>query len=185
MTPRSRSLLGALLALVVLAFAPPARAAGPSAPCTGDPSAVQRLDLTVGGAATYGTYVLPAGRPRGLVVFGHGYTYNVDAWRDHMRTAASRDGLVAVTMDYRGLTDLPRDATGYERSRGFPVKAGGEDLVAAAQHLDRVCGGFDRRVLLGVSMGGNASGLAAAIGGKTAGGGRSSTTGSALRASTT
>ena len=147
--------------------APAARAAGPAAPCTGDPSLVRRLDLTVGGQATYGTYVLPAARPRGLVVFGYGYTFNVDAWRDHMRRAAARDGLVAVAMNYRGLTDKPRDGTGYERSRGFPVKPGGEDLVAAARHLQRVCGGFDRRLLLGVSMGGNATGLAAAMRGKT------------------
>ena len=85
---------------VLLASAAPrrSRAAGPAAPCTGDPSLVRRLDLTVGGQATYGTYVLPAARPRGLVVFGHGYTFNVDAWRDHMRTAAARDGLVAVTI---------------------------------------------------------------------------------------
>ena len=158
--------LGALLASAAI-LAPGAQAAGPSAPCTGDPSLVRRLDLTVGGQATYGTYVLPAARPRGLVVFGHGYTFNVDAWRDHMRRAAARDGLVAVTMNYRGLTDKPRDGTGYERSRGFPVKPGGEDLVAAARHLQRVCGGFDRRLLLGVSMGGNATGLAAAMRGKT------------------
>ena len=166
MSGRAVLVLGVLLASAATA-APPARAAGPAAPCTGDPSLVRRLDLVVGGQTTYGTYVLPAARPRGLVVFGHGYTFNVDAWRDHMRRAAARDGLVAVTMNYRGLTDKPRDETGYERSRGFPVKPGGEDLVAAARHLQRVCGGFDRRLLLGVSMGGNASGLAAAMRGKT------------------
>ena len=81
---RAGLVLGVLLASAAIA-APAARAAGPAAPCTGDPSLVRRLDLTVGGQATYGTYVLPAARPRGLVVFGHGYTFNVDAWRDHMR----------------------------------------------------------------------------------------------------
>ena len=90
-----------------------------------------------------------------MVVFGHGYSYNVDAWREHMIRAATKDGLVAVTMDYRGLKDLPKDSTGFERARGWPVKAGSEDLVAAGQYFDRLCGGFDRRFLLGVSMGGN------------------------------
>lgn len=145
--------------LVLLVGAPAALAATPAAPCTGDATTVQRLDLTVGGTATFGTYVLPKTAPRGIVAFGHGYTYNQDAFREHMRRAASRDGLVAVAMNYRGLTNLPADATTFERSRGFPVKPGGEDLVAATQLLDRVCGGFARRLLLGVSMGGNASGL--------------------------
>jgi acetyl esterase/lipase len=165
-----RALAPLLAAVCCLTLAAPAAAAGPSAPCTGDPSVLHRLDLTVGGTPTYGNYALPRARPRGLVVFGHGYSYNVDAWRQHMIDAATRDGLVAVTMDYRGLTDLPRDATGYERSRGFPVKAGGEDLVAAAQHLQQVCGGFDRRILLGVSLGGNTTGLALAQRAKTADG---------------
>jgi len=161
----------AVAVLVVLGWAAaPARAALPDAPCTGDPSALKRLDISVAGQSAYGMYALPRERPRGLVVFGHGYTFNVDAWRNHIVRAATQDGLVAVAMNYRGLTDLPRDATTYERSRGFPVKAGGEDLVAAAQQLDARCGGFDRRFLLGVSMGGNATGLAAAMGGKTASG---------------
>lgn len=156
--------LSLVLALVLLALLPGAASA---ASCTGDPSSVQRLDLTVGGTPTYGLYTLPSGSPRGLVVFGHGYSYNVDAWRQHMIRAATKDGLVAVTMDYRGLKDLPKDATGFERARGWPVKAGSEDLVAAGQYFDRLCGGFDRRFLLGVSMGGNSTGMAAALKAKT------------------
>jgi hypothetical protein len=162
--------LSLALALALLALCPAAASAAPKAPCTGDPSAVKRLNLTVGGQSTYGLYALPAGAPRGLVVFGHGYSYNVDAWRAHMVRAATKDGLVAVTMDYRGLIDLPKDATGFQRSRGWPVKAGSEDLVAAGQYFDRLCGGFDRRFLLGVSMGGNTTGLAAALKARTAGG---------------
>ena len=156
--------LSPVLALVLLALVPGAAGA---ASCTGDPGAVQRLDLSVGGTPTYGLYTLPSGPPRGLVVFGHGYSYNVDAWREHMIRAATEDGLVAVTMDYRGLKDLPKDATGFERARGWPVKAGSEDLVAAGQYFDRLCGGFDRRFLLGVSMGGNSTGMAAALKAKT------------------
>ncbi|MGZ6642026.1 MAG: hypothetical protein ACXVFT_09340 [Solirubrobacteraceae bacterium] len=153
-----------ILSLALLALVPPAASA---ASCTGNPSSVQRLGLTVGGQPTYGLYTLPASTPRGMVVFGHGYSYNVDAWRQHMIRAATKDGLVAVTMDYRGLKDLPKDQTGFERARGWPVKAGSEDLVAAGQYFDRLCGGFDRRFLLGVSMGGNSTGLTAALKAKT------------------
>lgn len=156
--------LSLALPFALLALVP---AAASAATCTGDPGSVQRLDLTVNGQPTYGLYTLPASAPRGMVVFGHGYSYNVDAWRAHMIRAATKDGLVAVTMDYRGLKDLPKDETGFERARGWPVKAGSEDLVAAGQHFDRLCGGFDRRFLLGVSMGGNSTGLAAALKAKT------------------
>jgi hypothetical protein len=156
-----------VVSLALLALSPVAASAARKAPCTGDPSSVQRLNLTVGGQSTYGLYTLPASTPRGLVVFGHGYSYNVDAWRAHMVRAATKDGLVAVTMNYRGLKDLPKDQTGFERSRGWPVKAGSQDLVAAGQYFDRVCGGFDRRFLLGVSMGGNSTGMAAALKAKT------------------
>ena len=149
-----------LLALAAVLLAPGTAAAADTT-CTGDPTAIQRLDLSVGGQPAYGLYAFPPGTPRGMVVFGHGYTYNVDAWRGHITRAAREDGLVAVAMNYRGLIDKPKDDTGYERSRGFPVKAGGEDLVAAGQHFQDRCGGFDRRFLLGVSMGGNATGMAA------------------------
>src|SRR4051812_41892945 len=162
--------LSLVVSVVLLALCPATAGAAPKATCTGDPSAVHRLNLTVRGQSTYGLYTLPASTPRGLVVFGHGYSYNVDAWRAHMGRAATRDGLVAVTMNYRGLTNLPKDATGFERSRGWPVKAGSEDLVAAGQYFDRVCGGFDRRFLLGVSMGGNSTGMAAALKARTAAG---------------
>jgi uncharacterized membrane protein YgcG len=155
--------LVALTVVLLAVLAAPAAAAT----CTGDPNAVQRLDLAVHGQPTYGSFAFPAGTPRGLVVFGHGYGYNVDAWRSHIVRAARDDGLVAVAMNYRGLTDLPRDQTSYERSRGFPVKAGGEDLVAAALHFQKLCGGFARRFLLGVSLGGNTTGLAMAAAAKT------------------
>ena len=156
--------LSLVVSLVLLALVPSAASA---ATCTGNPSEVKRLDLAVNGQPTYGLYTLPSGTPRGMVVFGHGYSYNVDGWREHMIRAATKDGLVAVTMDYRGLKDLPKDSTGFERARGWPVKAGSEDLIAAGQYFDRLCGGFDRRFLLGVSMGGNSTGMAAALKAKT------------------
>ncbi len=163
----ARSLTVAMLAAALLLPVAPAAAATPSAPCTGDPSKVEPFEITVGGQPATGIYTLPREQPRGLVVFGHGYSYTVDAWRAHAINAATRAGLVAVAMNYRGLTSLPKDQTGFERARGWPVKTGSEDLVAAGQFLDRVCGGFARRLLLGISMGGNSTGMAAALAAKT------------------
>jgi len=153
----------ALIAVVLTAWlglASPAQAAQQA--CTGDANAVHPLDLPVQGQNASGLYVLPARPARTLVVFGHGYSYNDMAWVKHMTNAAGIDGAVSVTMNYRGLTDLPKDGTGYPRSRGWPVAAGAQDLVAAGRYFDATCGPFDRILLLGISMGGNSTGLAAA-----------------------
>lgn len=130
--------------------------------CTGNPNAAQPIDLPVQGQDAHGLYVLPARPARTLVVFGHGYSYNDEAWVAHMVNAANIDGAVAVTMNYRGLIDLPKDSTGYPRSRGWPVAAGAQDEIAAGRYFDASCGPFDRIILLGVSMGGNSTGMAAA-----------------------
>jgi acetyl esterase/lipase len=133
---------------------------------------VQDLVLTVAGQSAAGLFTLPSGPPRGLVVFGHGYSHGADSWRDHMTKISRRDGVISVAMDYRGLTLLPRDSEGVLRSRGWPVKAGGEDLVAAAQHFDRQCPGLAQVILYGVSMGANATGMAMTLAQKRADGKR-------------
>ena len=134
-----RGRVGLALALLsVLWLAAPAGAA-PQA-CSGDPTAPLPIHLTVNGGDASGRYVLPARPPRALVVFGHGYGYNSDGWRNHMIRTATLDGTLAVTMDYRGLQTLPKDSTGFERSRGWPVKAGSQDLIAAGRHFDAACG---------------------------------------------
>ena len=56
----------------------------------------------------------------------------------------------------------PATGRGTEIARGWPAKAGSEDLVAAAQYFDRLCPGLPGIVMYGVSMGGNMSGLAVA-----------------------
>ena len=144
--------------LGVLGFAPSVAAA--AQPCSGDPGVVHDLSLTVGGQPTTGLYVLPAGPPRGLVVFGHGYSHGADSWREHMTKVVARDGVIAVAMDYRGIVFQPRDAGGVLRTRGWPVRAGGEDLVAAGQYFDAACPGLAQVILYGVSMGANATGMA-------------------------
>jgi dipeptidyl aminopeptidase/acylaminoacyl peptidase len=68
---------------------------------------------------------------------------------------ARRDGVITLAMDYRGSVDGPP-------VRGWQVAEGAEDSIAAARWFDERCRGLDTIVAYGVSMGGNASGLAVA-----------------------
>ena len=151
-----------LVCLLVLALPVPA-ARGAAGPCSGDPAAVSPITLTVGGQPATGVYTLPAGPPRGLVVFGHGAANTVDAWRRHLPLVSQREGVIAVAMNYRGMQVTGRSPErGTETARGWPAKAGSEDLVAAAQHFDRQCPDLGGIVMYGVSMGGNMTGLGVA-----------------------
>lgn len=155
--------LGSLAAL-----ASPAAAAG-GINCTGDAATAQALTLTVDGEAATGRYVAPSVRPRVAVIMGHGYGYQSDGWVPHMQLAARGSKALALTMDYRGLVNLgddPTDNWPYLRSRGYPVKKGSEDLVAAGQAVLADCPTIRHVILLGVSMGGNATGMAVALGAK-------------------
>lgn len=140
-----------------------ASAEAASLPCSGDPTAVQRLPLTVDGVATYGYYVLPAQRPRGLVVVAHGYQRAADSEIGHLLWLAQRDGVIAVAMDNHGQTDIaPQPGQTLMSSRGWRVQEGADDSVAAAKAFDRSCPQLPTIDILGVSMGGNTSGLAVA-----------------------
>lgn len=157
------------LAVLLLGLLVPGTAS--AAECSGDPAEVRPLTLTVGGEPATGLYTVPSGRPRGLVVFGHGAANTSDSWRRHLVTAAQREGVIAVAMDYRGMEVTGRhEERGTVTARGWPAKAGAEDLVAAAQHFDRECRGLAGIVLYGVSMGGNMTGLAMAAKAKRADG---------------
>ena len=126
------------------------------------PGERQRLDLTVAGEPAWGLYALPSSAPRGLVVFFHGYTHTANSWAEHVKRTAAQEGVIAVAMDYRGQVDLPPEpGTTLPRSRGWQVSEGAADSVAAAQLFDRTCA-LPTIVAYGVSMGGNASGLAVA-----------------------
>ena len=153
--------------MVLLAFASSASAA---VRCTGDPSQVQRLDITVAGQEAWGLYALPASKPKGLVVFFHGYTHTAQSWAEHIRRTATQEGVIAVAMDYRGQIDgPPYPGTTLPRSRGWQVSEGAADSIAAAQLFDGTCKP-PAIVAYGVSMGGNASGLAVATRAKRASG---------------
>ncbi|MFN2464170.1 MAG: alpha/beta hydrolase family protein [Candidatus Dormibacteria bacterium] len=133
------------------------RAGTPGASCTDSVNEV--LPLRFANGAT-GIYSLPPKAPSALVVMAHGYGNNSSAWQQHVLDARTHNA-VAVAMNYRGLGPAP----GY---LGWPAKAGSEDLVAAAQFLVGQCRSISRVVLVGISMGGNMSGLALAAGARRA-----------------
>lgn len=159
-------------AVVVTGAAPgtSAAAAPPALPCTGDPSQPAELELTVGGQPATGRYAVPDSTPKGLVVFFHGYTETSKSWEAHLTRVAAEDGVIAVAMDYRGIT--PGTPNGpFPRSKGMPLKAGAEDGVAAAKAFDAACPGLPRIVAYGNSLGGGIAGLATAAKAKRANGG--------------
>jgi len=160
-----RRLLNATAVAVLLsAVAAPAPAgAAAKLRCTGDPADVRQLDIEVAGEPAWGLYALPSSTPKGLVAFFHGYTHTAYSWAEHLRRTAAQDGVIAVAMNYRGQIDLPPyPGTTLPRSRGWQVSEGAADSIAAAQLFDRTCPRLPSIVAYGVSMGGNASGLAVA-----------------------
>lgn len=128
--------------------------------CAGNPADVFYVDLVVNGVGTWGIYALPPQRPKGIVVFGHGYGHTAESWRAHVSRVAKESGVVAVAMNYRGQHDSW--ATNPPTSRGWRVQEGAEDSVQAAQLFQRACPTASTVVMYGVSMGGNTAGLAVA-----------------------
>ena len=128
--------------------------------CTGDPAAVQRLGLPVEGQEALALVALPRKKPRGIVVFDHGYGHTMESWREHVTRTASTLGVIAVAPNYRGQT-VPAEGT-KASSRGWRVAEGAADTIAFAQHYERLCKPTGTNVVYGVSMGGNTSGLVVA-----------------------
>ena len=143
--------------------------------CSDNRDKALRLNLKVGGERTFGYFALPRRKPRGLVVFGHGYTYSAISWRPILRQAAKRNGVVAVAMNYRHQpTNLDRSSPLYGRSTGWRVLEGAKDSTAAARYMIRRCSLLKRRkvVAYGVSMGAAATGLSISARAKRAGSAR-------------
>lgn len=126
--------------------------------CTSSSTAPQPLSVTVAGQTATGLYSLPATTPRGIVVIGHGFPGTSASFSAQMQQIARDDGVIALAMDYRG-TDL---ATGL----GWRVIEGAQDSIAATKLFDRSCAGSAGFVntVVGISMGGNMSGLAVSQG---------------------
>ncbi len=165
--------------LAALLIAAPAQAAAPKVDCTDGADRAMRLDLPVFAKDAgrtqdaFGYYALPARKPKGIVVFAHGHGNSAWKWRDNLRKVAAELGVIAVAMDYRRQT-FPKGGIDTE-SYGWRVREGAEDSIAAGQLFERTCSALKRTngkkrtrrlpiIMFGVSMGGNASGLAIAEG---------------------
>lgn len=171
---RTRLIATALLAALSLGAAPASvgAAAGVGAgaragggPCTSGHQQARGLRLDVDGEPAEGIVALPRRAPRGIVVFAHGFGHTSASWRDHAARTAEEHGVIALAMDYRGTEIIPPAEPGdLPSSRGWQVSEGAEDSIAAARWFERRCRTVEQIVVYGVSMGGNASGLAAAAG---------------------
>jgi acetyl esterase/lipase len=136
----------------------------PPNPCQDSTTAAGPLTLTVDGEAATGQYTLPAGPPKALILYAHGYGHTSDSWVGHMQRASAEHDAIAVTMDYRGLHISPdSNGDGLRESTGWPVMAGARDMIAATHYFDSTCPSIEKIIMFGVSMGGNASGLAVAL----------------------
>lgn len=141
------------------------QATGPAAAtrtCSGDPSTYHLLSYPSGGQSARALYVLPAGKPKGLVVFDHGYSHTMYSWVRHMERTSRELGVITVTPDYRGqLDDLT--AKPLPTSRGWRVAEGAVDTDVVGTLFEKAClHGTGHTVLYSVSMGGNTAGLALA-----------------------
>lgn len=126
--------------------------------CNDRDNGTRPLEIPVDGEIATGAYALPDVRePKTLIVFAHGYGHTSASWTEQMKKAAAEHDAIAVTMDYRG-THVDKDGN----VRGWFVKEGAADMVAATKLFQGNCPSLDQTVLFGVSMGGNASGLALA-----------------------
>ncbi len=135
------------------------RTGQPSA-CTGDPAAVQRMSLSVDGQEALALVALPRKKPRGIVVFDHGYGHTMESWREHLVRTATNLGVIAIAPNYRGQTVPP--AGQKVSSRGWRVAEGAADSIALVQRYEARCKPGGTNVVYGVSMGGNTSGLVVA-----------------------
>lgn len=129
-------------------------------PCTGNPYDVQRMGLVVDGGEAPALVATPRRKPRGIVVFDHGYGHTMESWREHVSRTADRLGVIAIAPNYRGQTVPPPGQR--VSSRGWRVAEGAADTIAYAQHFERLCRPTGSNVVYGVSMGGNTSGLVVA-----------------------
>ena len=101
-----------------------------------------------------GRYALPAtAAPTQLVVMFHGHLNDSCSWRNRLRDAAER-GAVAVAIDYVRQTPV--------ENYGWNMREASADSIAAARHFLAAYPSITQVFAFGISMGGNASGLAVA-----------------------
>ena len=134
--------------------------------CTDTVDGAVKFELAVGDTTATGRYALPEADPIGIVAYFHGYGHTSSSWVEHLKRTARDLGVIAVAMDYRGTTVVATN-NGIESSRGWRVQEGAEETNVAARALAASCPTAVTRTAFGVSMGGNASGLAVAAEPKT------------------
>lgn len=150
--------LGLIALLVGLApvATPDAHAAQTEVTCTSTSMTNDGIGLTSSLGLAAGRYALPAtSAPTQLVVMFHGHGDDTCSWRNHLQRAAAR-GAVAVAMDNTGQRQTP------VRNYGWFVRAGAADSIAAARHFMATYPSITQVFAMGVSMGGNTSGVAVA-----------------------
>jgi acetyl esterase/lipase len=121
-------------------------------PCTGDPSQVLEVNQRFGGVEAPALIALPAQKPRGIVVFDHGYGHTMHSWAEHVTRIATTHGVIAIAPNYHA----------QQGSGGWWVAEGAQDTIDYARHFERLCEPKGTNVVYGVSMGGNTSGLVVA-----------------------
>jgi hypothetical protein len=148
----------AFLAACLLALGLPVAASaenGSSLYCTG--KQVRAVPHSI--ADVDGYYATPVGQAVGLVVFFHGYGHTAKEWSDtHLARVAEQHHVIALAMEYPGALDESGQAT----EKTWQVAEGAAASNTVAQKFVEQCRGLDTVVSYGVSMGGNASGLAVA-----------------------
>jgi pimeloyl-ACP methyl ester carboxylesterase len=161
---KSRILALLLIAATAAGAGITAHATPPSCDANNPPQASKTQDIA-GFDGITGHYVVPDdGQPTALVVMFHGYQNDSSSWICHMYQAAAHNAL-AFGLDYRG--------TGYTTpgtARGWFVNEGANDSIALAKYFLSQYPTIKTVVSFGVSMGGNASGLAVSRGAKRADG---------------
>lgn len=124
--------------------------------CTDGASGTRPLNIHVDGELARGAYAVPSSPPRAIVAVAHGYGHDSGRWQEDLARLSEELQVVAFAMDYRG-TYVDDDGD----IRGWQVVEGAADTNAAAALLAERCR-VDTVALFGISMGGNASGLAVA-----------------------
>jgi len=163
--------LAPTIAAVGLALAPAARAAEGVSCGHGNPAQILPLSVSTPlyGTAT-GYYTVPAGRPRALVVFSHGFEASPTRWFGAMQLISAKTRAITIALYNPGDVIVPGNppTPANQGTRGWWVTEGAAAGIAAAQLFDRSRRSLARAEFVdyGVSMGGNTSGLMAAAGAK-------------------
>src|SRR5438309_660561 len=146
-----------VLALVAGAAAlVPRTAALAEVTCTDTSMTNDGIGLTSSLGLPSGRYALPAtSTPTQLVVMFHGHGNDSCSWRRHLQQVAAR-GAIGVAMDYTGQRQTPVP------NYGWFVREGAADSIAAAKYFLATYPSIRQVSAMGISMGGNSSGLAVA-----------------------